>query len=87
MPAQAPSAERPMTSAPALWQRGGMDEPTIDCVVCHQAGAYEAARYVLNDAAEWVCEERGVLCEGHLYTIELALRGLQHWQRIIVMRL
>ena len=66
---------------------GQMDEPTIDCTFCGRAGAYEVARYTLNDQAEWVVESRGVLCEGHANGIRLALDKMTHYQRIIIMRL
>ena len=66
---------------------GPMDEPTIDCTLCGRAGAYEVARYTLNDQAEWVVESRGVLCEGHAHAILPALDTMTHYQRIITMRL
>ena len=66
---------------------GQMDEPTIDCSLCGRAGAYEVARYTLNDQANWVVESRGVLCEGHQHAIRPALDTMTHYQRIVVMRL
>lgn len=66
---------------------GQMNEPTIDCSLCGRAGAYEVARYTLNDQAEWVVESRGVLCEGHQHAIRPALDTMTHYQRIVVMRL
>lgn len=58
--------ERPMVADLQSCSDRGMDEPTIDCVVCGGPGKWEMQDQVLTDHLEWCIYWRVVLCEEHL---------------------
>lgn len=43
----------------------GMDEATIDCLICGGAGRIEIALQVLDDRADWRVVHHAVFCAEH----------------------
>lgn len=87
MSAAAPtSAVRPMvTGAPTYWD-GGMDEPTLDCLLCNRDAVFEVRLETLSDSAEWRTSNNWPTCEKHLNLYEINTRYLLGHQRLVLMR-
>lgn len=87
MSAAAPtSAVRPMVTDSPTWSDRGMDEPTLDCLLCGHDAVFEVRLENLNDSAEWRTSNNWPTCEKHLNLYEINVRHLLGHQRLVLMR-
>lgn len=60
--------ERTMFGGQIVRDRLGMDEPTIDCMLCADPATWECQDQALNDHLEWSIVYRWTFCSDHLRT-------------------
>ena len=64
----------------------GMDEPTLNCLVCSADAQFEVLHERLDDSAEWRRVDAWPTCTEHLAWFGVNVRHLKHYERLVVMR-